>query len=205
MIPAFFPEDAPPGEKMLYRALARSKDTDEWIVLHSLGIADHVKNPEGEADFVVIAPDLGVLVIEVKSHDYVHFEEVSGTWASQKPDTRGPFKQASQAMHSIRQYLERKQVELRSVPMLSAAWFTAVRARTMLPSLIGMARLGGARLRGSEERSDRSDPAHLQGGHRASRRDVPRFLLWRRWSRRRSRQTDRAAPAPELRSWCCRG
>jgi len=132
MIPAFFPEEAPPGEKMLYRALARS--TDEWIVLHSLVIADHVKKPEGEADFVVIAPHLGVLIIEVKSHDYVHFED--GVWhlGTQKPDTRGPFRQASQAEHSIRKYLKRKQVELRSVPVISAAWFTAVRARTMLPA-----------------------------------------------------------------------
>lgn len=134
MIPAFFPADAPPGEKMLYRAFARSKDTDEWIVLHSLGIADHVKKPEGEADFVVIAPELGVLIIEVKSHDYIHFEE--GLWylGTQKPDTRGPIMQASQAKHSIRQYLERKQAELRSVPIISAAWFTAVRARTTLPT-----------------------------------------------------------------------
>ncbi|OBF70430.1 nuclease [Mycobacterium sp. 852002-51613_SCH5001154] len=133
MIPAFFPADAPPGEKMLYQAFARSKDTDEWTVLHSLGIAEHVKKPEGEADFVVIAPNLGVLIIEVKSHDYIHFDE--GVWylGSQKPDTRGPIKQASQAKHSIRQYLERKQVELRSVPIISAAWFTAVRARTSLP------------------------------------------------------------------------
>jgi hypothetical protein len=134
MIPAFFPADAPPGEKMLYRALAQSEDTDEWIVLHSLGIADHVKNPEGEADFVVIAPNVGVLIVEVKSHDYVHFED--GVWhlGTQKPATRGPFKQASQAEHSIRKYLKRKQVELRSVPIISAAWFTAVRARTTLPT-----------------------------------------------------------------------
>lgn len=134
MIPAYFPVDAPPGEKALYRALAQSKDTDDWIVLHSLGIAGHVKKPEGEADFVVIAPNLGVLIIEVKSHDYVHFED--GVWylGSQKPDTRGPFEQASQAKHSIRKYLKRKQVQLRSVPVISAAWFTAVRARTTFPT-----------------------------------------------------------------------
>jgi hypothetical protein len=134
MIPAYFPVDAPPGEKALYRALAQSKDTDDWIVLHSLGIADHVRKPEGEADFVVTAPNLGVLVIEVKSHDYVHVED--GVWylGSQKPDTRGPFEQASQAKHSIRKYLKRKQVQLRSVPIISAAWFTAVRARTTLPA-----------------------------------------------------------------------
>ena len=134
MIPAYFPENAPPGEKALYRVLAESGDTEDWLVLHSVGIADHVKKPEGEADFVVIAPDLGVLVIEVKSHEYVHFDH--GVWqlGNQKPDTRGPIKQASQAKHSIRNFLQRRQVELRSLPILSAAWFTAVRARTTLPS-----------------------------------------------------------------------
>ena len=134
MIPAYFPKDAPPGEKALFRALSGSVDTDDWIVLHSLCIANHVKNPEGEADFVVIAPRLGVLVIEVKSHEYVDFR--SGAWhlGGQKPTTRGPFRQASEAMHSIRGYLERKLVELRSLPVLSAAWFTAVRARTTLPT-----------------------------------------------------------------------
>lgn len=134
MIPAYFPQDAPPGEKALYRALAHSTDTDGWIVLHSVGIADHMKNPEGEADFVVVAPNLGVLVVEVKSHDYVDFRD--GVWhlGNQKPTTRGPFKQASHAKHSIRNYLERKQVKLRSLPVISAAWFTALRARTMLPA-----------------------------------------------------------------------
>lgn len=133
MIPAYFPADAPPGEKALYKALAEGSETGDWTVLHSVGIADHVKNPEGEADFVIIAPQLGVLVIEVKSHDYVHFE--AGVWhLGNKTETRGPIKQASQAKHSLRNFLTRKQVELRSLPVLSAAWFTGVRARSTLPS-----------------------------------------------------------------------
>lgn len=134
MIPAYFPQDAPPGEKALYRALAGSVETEDWFVLHSVGIARHIRNPEGEADFVVIVPRLGVLVIEVKSHDYVDLRD--GVWhlGAQKPTTRGPFRQASEAKHSIRRYLTRKQVDLRSLPVISAAWFTAVRARTTLPS-----------------------------------------------------------------------
>ena len=36
-------------------------------------------------------------------------------------------------MYSIREYLLQRQVSLRSTPMISAAWFTHVRARTMLP------------------------------------------------------------------------
>ncbi|MEU1994521.1 NERD domain-containing protein/DEAD/DEAH box helicase [Nocardia gamkensis] len=132
MIPPFFPEDSAPGEQAVYRALAASTDTDDWIVLHSLNIAEHVRNPEGEADFVVIAPKLGLLVIEVKSHQQIDVRD--GRWylGRHPPTTRGPFKQASEAMHSIRKELLKKKVDLRSLPTLSAVWFTAVRARTML-------------------------------------------------------------------------
>lgn len=135
MMPAFFPADAPPGEKAIYAALLESGDTNDWIVLHSLGIADHVRQVEGEADFVVIVPDAGILVIEVKSHLSIDRRN-DGSWklGNDAPTTRGPFQQASEAMHSLRNYLEKKCVDLRSVPVLSAAWFTGVRARTMLPA-----------------------------------------------------------------------
>ncbi|WP_109474856.1 nuclease-related domain-containing DEAD/DEAH box helicase [Ornithinimicrobium cavernae] len=132
LIPAFFPEDSAPGEQSVYRALASAKDTENWIVLHSLNIAEHVRNPEGEADFVVIAPGMGVLVIEVKSHEQIDFRDGAWYLGRQPPTTRGPFKQASEAMHSIRKRLQRKKIDLRSLPTLSAVWFTAVRARTML-------------------------------------------------------------------------
>lgn len=132
MIPPLCPDDAPPGERSVYRALAGDDTSDDWIVIHSLNIAEHVRNPEGEADFVVIAPELGILAIEVKSHDRVVVE--NGLWklGTQAPTTRGPFKQASEAMYSIRRDLVKKGIDLRSIPTLSAAWFTAARARTML-------------------------------------------------------------------------
>lgn len=137
MIPGYFPKEAPPGEQALFRALSKSVNTEDWFVLHSLRIAEHVKSPEGEADFVVVVPNLGVLVLEVKSHETIHYDadDPRGAWhlGSQAPKRRGPFEQASEAMHSIRNYLQKRKVELRSVPMLSAAWFTATRARTMLP------------------------------------------------------------------------
>jgi hypothetical protein len=135
MMPAYCPDTAPPGEKSLHAALASNGSTDDWIVLHSLGIADHIRQVEGEADFVVIVPDRGVLVIEVKSHRSID-RLIDGRWklGNDAPTARGPFQQASEAMHSLRTFLERKQVDFRSIPMLSAVWFTGVRARTMLPS-----------------------------------------------------------------------
>lgn len=135
MMPAFCPDDAPPGEKAVYAALRDSEGTDGWLVLHSLGIADHVRQVEGEADFVVVVPDTGVLVIEVKSHQCID-RRSDGTWklGNDAPTARGPFQQANEAMHSLRSFLEKKHVDLRSIPMLSAVWFTGVRARTMLPA-----------------------------------------------------------------------
>ena len=134
MMPAFCPDSAPPGERGLYAALATSPSTKGWIILHSLAIADHMRQVEGEADFVVIVPEKGVLVIEVKSHQ--HLEVLNdGRWklGNNTPTTRSPFQQAKEAMYSIRQYLQQRQIALRSTPMIYAVWFTHVRARTMLP------------------------------------------------------------------------
>lgn len=135
MIPAYCPDSAPPGEKAVYAALRDARETEDWIVLHSLSIADHVRQVEGEADFVVIIPATGVLVVEVKSHQTID-RRSDGIWklGNDAPTARGPFQQASEAMHSLQNYLEKKQVDLRTVPVLSAVWFTSVRARTMLPT-----------------------------------------------------------------------
>lgn len=135
MMPAYCPSDAPPGEKAVHAELQRGHDTSDWIVLHSLGIADHIRRVEGEADFVVIIPDTGILVIEVKSHLSID-RRSDGTWklGNDAPTSRGPFQQASEAMHSLRDFLKKNHVDLSSIPMLSAVWFTGVRARTMLPA-----------------------------------------------------------------------
>lgn len=132
LIPPVFPQDSAPGEQSVYRAVAAGAHTDDWIVLHSLNIAKHVRNPQGEADFVVIAPKLGILVIEVKSHRQIDVRE--GVWhlGSQAPTTKSPFQQANDAKFSIRNELRRKNIGLYSLPTLHAVWFTGVRARTTL-------------------------------------------------------------------------
>jgi RecA/RadA recombinase len=137
MIPAFCPEDAPPGEKALYRALATDRTTDDWVVLHSMGIARHTHQVEGEADFVVVAPDGGILVIEVKSHLAVRRRD-DGLWAlgNEAPKKRGPFEQAREARYSISGYLKSKGIDLGHVAMSYSVWFTHVRARTTLPESV---------------------------------------------------------------------
>lgn len=134
MMPNYCSEDAPPGEKAIFSALASDPITEDWIVLHSLGIADHMRQVEGEADFVVVVPGGGILVIEVKSHQAVAVL-ADGRWqlGNHPPTARGPVKQADEAMHSIRRYLDRKNVDLHGVPVMCVAWFTHTRARAAVP------------------------------------------------------------------------
>jgi DNA polymerase III delta prime subunit len=135
MMPSFCPQDAPPGERALFRRLASSPTTREWVILHSLGIASHVRQIEGEADFVAVVPDQGILVVEVKSHQSVQRLD-DGMWilGRHKPTSRSPFRQASEAKHSIRSFLQTRGANTRSVPMLDAVWFTDCRVRSDLPA-----------------------------------------------------------------------
>ena len=58
---------------------------------------------EGEIDFACVVPGRGVLCLEVKGCHRLH--RSGGVWyygADAEGDPRGPFKQASEAMHSVR-------------------------------------------------------------------------------------------------------
>jgi hypothetical protein len=123
LIPSICPDTAPPGEFELFRRLRDDPDTKDWIVLHSLDLARHVCNIAGEADFVVIVPGHGVLVIEVKSHRAVVVDGEGWHLGHDSVDRRGPFKQASEAMHSIRTYLMDCDKSFGSIVMWSAACF----------------------------------------------------------------------------------
>jgi len=114
LIPAVIPSDCnSPGEREVFSKLRDDSYTQNWIVLHSLDIAQHRKQVAGEIDFVVIIPGKGVLCIEVKACQSLYRDR--GMWyygTNPKPDSKGPFKQASEAMHSLRGYLVKKRPEL---------------------------------------------------------------------------------------------
>lgn len=80
-------------------------------------------------------PNTGILVVEVKSHLSVE-KLPDGRWklGRDAPKIRGPFQQASEAMYSIREFLNKRGVDFGSIPIMSAVWFTHVRARAALPS-----------------------------------------------------------------------
>lgn len=91
-----------PGEIELFRRLDTEPGTSGWVVFHSLNIARHTSQVQGEADFVIVIPDKGVLVVEVKAVQRVRYE--NGTWflGQALPTHKGPFKQADDNMRSLK-------------------------------------------------------------------------------------------------------
>lgn len=125
--PSISPSCPSPGEREIFRRLKNDPETNGWTVLHSLDIADHVRQVSGEADFVVIIPAKGVLCIEVKACSSLSRE--NGQWfygLDNRPDARGPFRQASEAMHSIRKKIIEARPDFSHIVFWSAVVFPFV-------------------------------------------------------------------------------
>lgn len=117
--------NASPGEREIFRRLSRVRVENDWIVLHSLDLLNHTNKSQSEADFVVMIPGKGVLVLEVKAVKTIsHGPE--GWRLGTKLESRGPFNQANDAMRSIMEYLDTMKVDYSDVPFVYAVWFTHV-------------------------------------------------------------------------------
>lgn len=107
MIPNRVAEDnASTAELRLFDKM-RAELTDDWVVLHSLGLLVHKKKPWSEIDFVLIGPQ-GVFCLEVKGGRLSRNE---GIWSftdrhgmvHQK--TEGPFDQVGSASAALYSFL----------------------------------------------------------------------------------------------------
>lgn len=127
MIPPLISAKAPQGEQFLYRRIRDDPATREWVVFHSFDIKRHVARTEGEVDLVVAVPGLGVLCIEVKGCGVTRQD---GVWIYNydppKKSPVGPFRQASDAAHSLRQYVAGRDASFLPIIFYSASFFTEV-------------------------------------------------------------------------------
>ena len=105
MIPSVIsPEVKSGAERRIFEWFSTAKGTGDWIVLHSLGIANHNKLIHGEIDFFVLAPGYGLFAIEVKGG---RISRKEGTWfftdkyGNTGSKNRGPFDQAWDGVYSV--------------------------------------------------------------------------------------------------------
>lgn len=123
MIPDYCKSESP-GEETLFNLLKADPLTKDWVIFHSLHIARHVSKPKGEADFLILIPDTGFILLEVKSH--THIDRVDGTWyfGKAKKIKESPFVQAETAMFSIKDQLNKAFPWTKHRVFLDICWFT---------------------------------------------------------------------------------
>jgi len=122
LIPAFVDERTPPGERDIFARL--NACPEDWIALHALDLAPWNRGLRTEIDFLVIVPDLGILCIEVKSHEEIRFD--GQRW---HPDSikRSPFKQALDASKSFARRIRDHMPSLRDLPVVHLCAFPKAR------------------------------------------------------------------------------
>lgn len=126
MVPPYPRAGANFSEKQLFSAFEAVQDRLDWTVIHSLSLGQNLAALTGEADFVVIAPGLGMLIIEAKSPKYAEYK--GGDWYLDRTPspTKDPLKQLDAARRSIRGFLKQRDLLQGTEPIARLLWFTSL-------------------------------------------------------------------------------
>ena len=105
MIPSVIsPDVKSTAERRIFEWFENAPKTDDWIVLHSLGISNHDKVLYGEVDFFVLVPHCGMFALEVKGGRVSRNQGVwyfTDKYGKTNKKSRGPFDQAKEGAFSI--------------------------------------------------------------------------------------------------------
>lgn len=111
MIPAHVGEfTKSQAEKDLFQTFSEMPDTENWTVLHSVGIAEHPTQSQGEADYVVVIPGRATLTLEVKG-GRVSFDGDRWLSESRTGEThiiKNPVEEANNANQAFKNYIHRR-------------------------------------------------------------------------------------------------
>jgi hypothetical protein len=121
------------AERHLYRLM---RDLPEhWHVIHNVGRLTKVgrgKPIEGEIDFLIINPDRGILVLEVKG-GRIAYDDATGKWTTTDRDNKthalrpSPFNQVSASLHFLKEFIERTpELKGQTYPLGRAVWFSDI-------------------------------------------------------------------------------
>jgi DNA replication protein DnaC len=125
MIPAQPRSGANKSELSVFTAFEAIVDRPDWVVIHSLTLTDNLFSLHGEADFVVLVPGKGIVIIEAKSPNYAVYE--GGDWhldKTPKPD-KSPLELLNKATAGIHRFLANRDL-FHYVPIARLLWFTTL-------------------------------------------------------------------------------
>ena len=115
MIPSFIDPDTAPGEVDVYNMLAHGPD--DWIVFHQVDLTSTLRGTvksRREIDFLIVIPKAGIMCIEVKSHEGIHFD---GKFWHPSTIKQDPFKQSLNARYALKRHLDSQGQELACIPL----------------------------------------------------------------------------------------
>jgi hypothetical protein len=121
MIPSFFDDSTAPGECDVFGWLGEGPL--DWVVLHQLELAPWNRHRKTEIDFVVIMPRVGILCVEVKSHEKIWYDTQGWHLGNDDVTARGPFKQADDAVKTLGRRIAAALPQLRYVPIARCVIF----------------------------------------------------------------------------------
>jgi superfamily I DNA/RNA helicase len=126
MIPKYMaPEVKSGAERKIFSWFQEAPDTDDWIVLHSLGIANHCTRIYGEVDFLVLVPRCGIFALEVKGGRVARNEGIwqfTNRYGQINTKPRGPFEQAQEGIQSISKAITKKYGEKSKLANVFFSW-----------------------------------------------------------------------------------
>ncbi|MFD2890007.1 nuclease-related domain-containing DEAD/DEAH box helicase [Chitinophaga cymbidii] len=111
LLPPYIDRDCKSSaEKMIFNLFQTSHFAKDWIVLHSLNLSQHTVRLYGEIDFLILIPNRGIYVMEVKGGDVKCIE---GVWYftdryGNVNKNKSPFNQARDAMFSLKGAIEKE-------------------------------------------------------------------------------------------------
>lgn len=125
MIPAAPGKGTNKSEKAVFMAFEGILERPDWVVFHSLDLGHNSAGIEGEADFIVLAPGHGIVLVETKSPKSVQYSD--GQWYLEKVPTprKDPLRQLNGARRSLRGFLKHHQAH-GNEPMARLLWFTSL-------------------------------------------------------------------------------
>ena len=96
------------AERKLFKRFQTMPETDDWCIIHSVALARHPSQSQGECDFVVIAPGLGTFVLEVKGGI---ISCKNNKWFSTDRngvcnEIKNPQVEANEGMHSLKDFVK---------------------------------------------------------------------------------------------------
>ena len=118
LIPNYAPNE-PPGEVRVFGLFERS--TLPWTVIHSLDLCPWNRSRRTEIDFLAIIPSHGLMCLEVKSHEGVHFD--GRQWFPRSIE-QNPFDQAMNARKTLERRIRQQRPELSDIPISHCLIFT---------------------------------------------------------------------------------